>query len=425
MSATLPRSFRETKLVTNTRDILDEDEANKRKDLVSTKSPKELAQFHGLSDIPVPSKIGDLFKHKPGVKRSKSESLLRRSNMSTPTPMTLSRVTNSSVMTQTLLTKSKVEADSEELQKRRAVVHSMSPSQLAQIHSLGDIPIPTTLDRLIKKDKYSTRKTPRDDLTSLNEGDDEKNATKSQLKSKMSRSWSNLSPGTWKPKALNSECLVRSKIESPEIQSARAELVNSKTVAELSQIGSFSDIPIPSKIQYLFEPKRGQLANDNNTMPRKKIESYIPDSLKKEVLVAQKSGQDQDVVKARQELVRSKSPTELSEIHSLGDFPVPRMPRSRPTSPSGRSVDSDAASATNFGDAKSAIYGTLRRELLVKTKIEDPDVQQERAETVKSKSVHELSQINSLNEIPLPASVEGWVRTGSRPVERRKRFREK
>ena len=63
---------------------------------------------------------------------------------------------------------------------------------------------------------------------------------------------------------------------------------------------------------------------------------------------------------------------------------------------------------------------------MVRSRKEDPDVQQVRAQAVKAKSVSELSQIKSLDDIPLPTTIENLVgRTGSRPVERKKRFREK
>jgi hypothetical protein len=62
---------------------------------------------------------------------------------------------------------------------------------------------------------------------------------------------------------------------------------------------------------------------------------------------------------------------------------------------------------------------------LFRSKIEDPEKQRARAATVKSKSVHELSQIGSFAEFPLPAPIENIIQRGPRPVERKKRFREK
>ena len=65
----------------------------------------------------------------------------------------------------------------------------------------------------------------------------------------------------------------------------------------------------------------------------------LPASLKTECLVRTKIEVDENVLKQRQELTRSKSPTELSEIRGLSDFPVPtfvqdlskKLPGSGPT----------------------------------------------------------------------------------------------
>ena len=67
---TLPRSMRETKLVTNTREIVDAKELEKRQELIRSKTPSELAQIRGFDDIPVPSKIQNVLRS-----RSRSGSL--------------------------------------------------------------------------------------------------------------------------------------------------------------------------------------------------------------------------------------------------------------------------------------------------------------------------------------------------------------
>ena len=59
---TLPRSMRETKLLTNTREILDEDEVNRRKELILARSPTQLSEIHGLEDFPVPTRLQNLFQ---------------------------------------------------------------------------------------------------------------------------------------------------------------------------------------------------------------------------------------------------------------------------------------------------------------------------------------------------------------------------
>ena len=51
--------------------------------------------------------------------------------------------------------------------------------------------------------------------------------------------------------------------------------------------------------------------------------STLPKSLKCEVLVASKVIDDPVLLAQRQELVRSKSPRELSQINTLDEFPLP------------------------------------------------------------------------------------------------------
>ena len=54
--------MRETKLLTNTREMLDAEEIEQRQMLVRSKSPTELAQIRGVEDLPVPTKIQSIFK---------------------------------------------------------------------------------------------------------------------------------------------------------------------------------------------------------------------------------------------------------------------------------------------------------------------------------------------------------------------------
>ena len=54
---TFPRSFGQQNIVTSNRVIEDEEEVSRRKELVKTKTPAQLAEFHSIGDIPIPSKI--------------------------------------------------------------------------------------------------------------------------------------------------------------------------------------------------------------------------------------------------------------------------------------------------------------------------------------------------------------------------------
>ena len=61
---TLPRSWRQQNLVTSVREIDDPEVIKKRQELIKNYSPAELAQIRGLSDIPVPSKLTNMFEKK-------------------------------------------------------------------------------------------------------------------------------------------------------------------------------------------------------------------------------------------------------------------------------------------------------------------------------------------------------------------------
>jgi hypothetical protein len=50
----------------------------------------------------------------------------------------------------------KVEEDPEVLEKRRALTASKTPAELSQISSIADLPIPTALEKFIKKPKADT-----------------------------------------------------------------------------------------------------------------------------------------------------------------------------------------------------------------------------------------------------------------------------
>ncbi len=77
---TLPRSMRETKLVCAVREMNDEEELKRRQELVQSRSPTQLAQIGGLSDMPVPTRLEGLFK-----KRDRSGSVTSRCSTSNMT----------------------------------------------------------------------------------------------------------------------------------------------------------------------------------------------------------------------------------------------------------------------------------------------------------------------------------------------------
>ena len=72
----------------------------------------------------------------------------------------------------------------------------------------------------------------------------------------------------------------------------------------------------------------------------------------------------------------------------------------RPITPGGRSITENMY---------ATLPKSLKSELLVKSCVEDPEVQQERMALTQSKSVSELSQIKSLSEFPIPDNIEKLI----------------
>merc|ERR1719158_2219193 len=206
-------------------------------------------------------------------------------------------------------------------------------------------------------------------------------------------------------------------------------LTQSKSVSELSQIKSLSDIPIPENIEKLISrtatnktesPEQQSLdsrpVSRNMSVKGFKDDMYasLPRSLKDQLIVRTKVEENEEVLQQRQALVESKSPAELSEIHSLGELPIPSRIEAW--------LHGSNVEAERTGDEESpmtlprtkkeltdAVYRTLPPSLtqpcIVRSKVEDPNILLERQQLQQTKSIHELSKIRNLNEMPVPGNI--------------------
>ena len=68
------------------------------------------------------------------------------------------------------------------------------------------------------------------------------------------------------------------------------------------------------------------------------------------------------------------------------------------------SAEAEDAKKPSSGERPAAgnLPSTLTRPCVVRSKVEDPEVLRRRQEMQQSKSIHELSKISNVNEIPLP-----------------------
>merc|ERR1712241_1112040 len=134
---------------------------------------------------------------------------------------------------------------------------------------------------------------------------------------------------------------------------------------------------------------------------------------KDQLIVRTKVEENEEVLAYRQALVESKSPVELSEIHSLAEVPIPSRIEAWLHGSNMSADGTDAASPMslprNKKELTEAVYRTLPTSLVqpcvVRSKVEDPNVLLERQQLQQTKSIHELSKIRNLNEMPIPGNV--------------------
>jgi len=295
--------------------------------------------------------------------------------------------------------------DQEVQYKRAEVVKSQSVHELSQINSLSDFPVPEAIENIVKKGHGPIERKKKfkemNDASSVHE-----------TRSLGGNIYATL------PKSLKSELVVRSRVEDPEVQVERKKLTESKSVSELAAITSLSDIPIPANIEKLIGKASATTAADSVESPRPEsrsarqvvgdIYASLPRSLKDQVIVRTKTEEDEELLRQRQEIVATKSPAELSQIHNLAEIPIPGRIE---TWLQGSSLEQDTES-----NPSHSIYETLQatlprslkeQKMSVRAKVEDPVLQQERSALVQSKTPMELSQIASVGDIPLPGLWEG------------------
>merc|ERR1711990_1283825 len=418
---TLPRSMRETQLITNSKFEEDEERLKERQELTRAKSPTELSQISSMSDFPIPTPVENLLKKKseqtetasPPVPARKKE---KKEGIYDSIPASL----KSELMVKT------VEQNQELVAERQETIRTHTPAQLSEIHSLSDVPIPSFIQNLTASKK------------NLDEPIIEKPKMDTEEKEKGPFKIYDTLPAS----LTETKLMTKSVVEEPEVQAARAEVVKSKSVAELSQITTISDFPLPETIENLFSNKTVDRKQYAPAERRKKIKeqtkSKSTQSLSQGMyaslprhftmeLAVKTVEQEPDLVAERRELLASKSVSELSQVKSLADFPVPDIvqrafhksmgslsvnkPAQDPSKASAARVggDSPLAMPRNTKELGEALYrglpSSLTAPVVVRSKVEDPTVLIERQQLQQTKSIHELSKIRNLNELPIPGNV--------------------
>ena len=65
------------------------------------------------------------------------------------------------------------------------------------------------------------------------------------------------------PDSMTKQLMVKSKIEDPEVQKQRQEIVNTKSVAELGEIHGFSDFPVPATLERIMDKSKRKPVGEN------------------------------------------------------------------------------------------------------------------------------------------------------------------
>merc|ERR1711963_287339 len=419
---TLPRSMRETQLITNSKFEEDEERLKERQELTRTKSPTELSQISSVSDFPLPTPVENLLKKKSEQPDTASPPVPPRGQKKEGIYDSIPASLKSE-----LIVKS-VEQDQELVAERQETIRTHTPAQLSEIHSLADVPIPSFIQNLTASKKNVAE--PTIEKPKIDTEDKEKGPFKIY--------------DTLPASLTETKLMTKSVVEEPEVQAARAEVVKSKSVAELSQITTISDFPVPETIENLFSNKTVDRKQYAPAERRKKIKeqqtkSKSTQSLSQGMyaslprhftmeLAVKTVEQEPDLVAERRELLASKSVSELSQVKSLADFPVPDVVQrvfhksmgslggNKGAQDSSKENGSSRPPTSLSGKGLQAeLYATLPRslteqQLLVRTKVEESaEVLQARQALVESKSPLELSEIHSLAEMPIPSRIEAWL----------------
>merc|ERR1712142_386102 len=126
-------------------------------------------------------------------------------------------------------------------------------------------------------------------------------------------------------KSLHQPLMVKSKVEKTDVQKARQAITQEKTPAQLGNIESLSDIPVPT-----IRKSKGDKMETEDEEPfhfPTNMEEYgqaayntLPKSMKEQnIITAVKENLDPEELERNRTLTQTKTPAELAQINSLAE----------------------------------------------------------------------------------------------------------
>merc|ERR1711990_737580 len=341
--------------------------------------------------------------------RKKNMEEKRKRNLTTGTFLSSDFLPQSWLDTK-LVCRTKVEEDPEILAKRQEMVAGKSVSELSKMSGLDDFPLPTRVETLVRKKRV---------LKSTDEKENVKKGVSRSVTSLSAKSITSLSI----PESLLTPLAVKSVVEDQDLVAKNKEIIKTKSVGELSHIGALSDFPIPDNVENLYN-KLTATSSSKRPAPAAPIErpsspqsfketiyETLPRSMRETQLITNsKFEEDEERLKERQELTRTKSPTELSQISSMSDFPIPTPVENLLKKKSEQTETASPPVPARKKEKKEGIYdsipASLKSELMVKTVEQDQELVAERQETIRTHTPAQLSEIHSLSDVPIPSFIQ-------------------
>jgi len=200
-----------------------------RREIVSKKSVNELSQVTQLSDLPIPTPIQKMIDTAQHIKDPKPEGdEPKKSRPSSRGPSYDIYASLPRSLKSELLVRSKVDEDEEKLKYRQTLIETKTPAELSQIHNLSEVPVPKRIEAWLH------------------------GSSGMDQKSTLPRSKQEIKDLVYKnilPESLTKPCVVRSRIEDPDVLLERQELQQQKSIHELSKIRNLNEFPLPINVK--------------------------------------------------------------------------------------------------------------------------------------------------------------------------------